>query len=121
MLLCSLRRSSGSWPLLSRAGMEISPRCCFHHFPCLSRHPSIPLLPLQFLTISSHPFASPPMPFQTSLAPFLCTSYPPQRGGALIKKWGRSSAASTAVSVVDAIKSLTTPTPEGDWFSSGVG
>jgi malate dehydrogenase (NADP+) len=42
------------------------------------------------------------------------------RGGALIKKWGRSSAASTAVSIVDAIKSLTTPTPEGDWFSSGV-
>ncbi|PON98607.1 Malate dehydrogenase, NADP-dependent [Trema orientale] len=42
------------------------------------------------------------------------------RGGVLIKKWGRSSAASTAVSVVDAIKSLVTPTPEGDWFSTGV-
>lgn len=42
------------------------------------------------------------------------------RGGALIKKWGRSSAASTAVSIVDAIKSLVTPTPEGDWFSTGV-
>ncbi|KAH7691684.1 Malate dehydrogenase (NADP(+)) protein [Dioscorea alata] len=42
------------------------------------------------------------------------------RGGVLIKKWGRSSAASTAVSMVDAIKSLITPTPEGDWFSSGV-
>lgn len=42
------------------------------------------------------------------------------RGGVLIKKWGRSSAASTAVSIVDAIKSLTIPTPEGDWFSSGV-
>jgi len=26
------------------------------------------------------------------------------RGGALIKKWGRSSAASTAVSIADAIK-----------------
>lgn len=38
----------------------------------------------------------------------------------LIKKWGRSSAASTSVSIVDAIKSLVTPTPEGDWFSSGV-
>lgn len=38
----------------------------------------------------------------------------------LIKKWGRSSAASTAVSIVDAIRSLITPTPEGDWFSSGV-
>ncbi|KAJ4829840.1 hypothetical protein Tsubulata_016553 [Turnera subulata] len=43
-----------------------------------------------------------------------------KRGGLLIQKWGRSSAASTAVSIVDAIKSLVTPTPEGDWFSSGV-
>lgn len=43
-----------------------------------------------------------------------------QRGGVLIQKWGRSSAASTAVSIADAIKSLITPTPEGDWFSSGV-
>ncbi|XP_056169310.1 malate dehydrogenase [NADP], chloroplastic isoform X2 [Syzygium oleosum] len=42
------------------------------------------------------------------------------RGGVLIKKWGRSSAASTAVSIADAMKSLVTPTPEGDWFSSGV-
>ncbi|KAI3974810.1 hypothetical protein MKX01_028070 [Papaver californicum] len=42
------------------------------------------------------------------------------RGGALIKKWGRSSAASTAVSIVDAIRSLVTPTPKGDWFSTGV-
>ena len=43
-----------------------------------------------------------------------------QRGGVLIKKWGRSSAASTAVSIADAMKSLVTPTKEGDWFSSGV-
>nr|CAC87698.1 NADP-dependent malate dehydrogenase [Saccharum officinarum] len=43
-----------------------------------------------------------------------------KRGGALIQKWGRSSAASTAVSIVDAIKSLVTHTPEGDWFSTGV-
>jgi hypothetical protein len=43
-----------------------------------------------------------------------------QRGGVLIEKWGRSSAASTAVSIADAIRSLVTPTPEGDWFSSGV-
>jgi malate dehydrogenase (NADP+) len=42
------------------------------------------------------------------------------RGGALIKKWGRSSAASTAVSVADAIRSLVEPTAEGDCFSSGV-
>ncbi|KAG0453117.1 hypothetical protein HPP92_025781 [Vanilla planifolia] len=43
-----------------------------------------------------------------------------KRGGVLIKKWGRSSAASTAVSIVDAIRSLVTPTANGDWFSSGV-
>ncbi|PKU82897.1 Malate dehydrogenase [NADP] 1, chloroplastic [Dendrobium catenatum] len=43
-----------------------------------------------------------------------------QRGGVLIQKWGRSSAASTAVSIVDGIRSLVTPTPEGDWFSSGI-
>ncbi|KAF8675229.1 hypothetical protein HU200_047898 [Digitaria exilis] len=43
-----------------------------------------------------------------------------KRGGVLIQKWGRSSAASTAVSIGDAIRSLITPTPEGDWFSSAV-
>lgn len=43
-----------------------------------------------------------------------------QRGGALIKKWGRSSAASTAVSVADAIRSLVVPTAPGDCFSSAV-
>lgn len=43
-----------------------------------------------------------------------------QRGGALIKKWGRSSAASTAVSTADAIRALVTPTPEGDCFSTAV-
>jgi malate dehydrogenase (NADP+) len=32
------------------------------------------------------------------------------RGGALIKKWGKSSAASTAVSISDAIRSLVRPT-----------
>uniref|UniRef100_A0A0A8YKP3 Malate dehydrogenase n=1 Tax=Arundo donax TaxID=35708 RepID=A0A0A8YKP3_ARUDO len=42
------------------------------------------------------------------------------RGGVLIEKCGRSSAASTTVSIVDAIRSLITPTSEGDWFSSGV-
>ncbi|KAJ9531878.1 hypothetical protein QJQ45_022016 [Haematococcus lacustris] len=43
-----------------------------------------------------------------------------QRGGALIKKWGKSSAASTAVSVADAIRSLVVPTPAGDCFSTAV-
>ena len=43
-----------------------------------------------------------------------------QRGGALIKKWGRSSAASTAVSIADAIRYLVVPTAPGDCFSTGV-
>lgn len=42
------------------------------------------------------------------------------RGGALIKKWGRSSAASTAVSIADAIQSLVNPTRPGDCFSTAV-
>lgn len=42
------------------------------------------------------------------------------RGGLLIKKWGRSSAASTAVSIESAIKDLVNPTAEGDWFSTAV-
>eukprot|EP00884_Botryococcus_braunii_P011176 jgi/Botrbrau1/20059/Bobra.200_1s0063.1 len=42
------------------------------------------------------------------------------RGAALIKKWGKSSASSTAVSIADAIKSLITPTPPGDCFSTAV-
>ena len=42
------------------------------------------------------------------------------RGGALIKKWGKSSAASTAVSIVDHIRSMTQPTAAGDWFSMAV-
>ncbi|CAD5191716.1 unnamed protein product [Musa acuminata subsp. malaccensis] len=41
-------------------------------------------------------------------------------GSVLIQKWGRSSAASTAVSTVDVIRSLVTPTPDGDWFFPGV-
>lgn len=53
--------------------------------------------------------------FKEQFTPIVAT-----RGGALIKKWGRSSAASTAVSIADAIRALVTPTPEGDCFSSGV-
>jgi malate dehydrogenase (NADP+) len=53
--------------------------------------------------------------FENEFTPKVAT-----RGGALIKKWGRSSAASTAVSIADAIRSLVQPTPEGDCFSSGV-
>ena len=40
-----------------------------------------------------------------------------QRGAAIIKARGASSAASAANAVVDTVKSLTTPTPEGDWTS----
>ena len=40
-----------------------------------------------------------------------------QRGAAIIKARGASSAASAANAVVDTVRALTTPTPDGDWFS----
>ncbi len=43
-----------------------------------------------------------------------------QRGAAIIKARGLSSAASAANAVVDTVRALTKPTPEGDWFSVGV-
>ncbi|HEY2342204.1 MAG TPA: malate dehydrogenase [Chthoniobacteraceae bacterium] len=43
-----------------------------------------------------------------------------QRGAAVLKARGFSSAASAANAVVDSIRSLTTPTPEGDWHSVAV-
>src|ERR1051325_7499507 len=43
-----------------------------------------------------------------------------QRGAAIIKARGLSSAASAANAVVDTVRNLTTPTPEGDWFSVAV-
>ena len=43
-----------------------------------------------------------------------------QRGAAIIKARGASSAASAANAVVDTVKSLTTPTPEGDWTSVAI-
>ncbi len=43
-----------------------------------------------------------------------------QRGAAIIKARGLSSAASAANGVVDTVRSLTTPTPAGDWFSVAV-
>ncbi|ADI38598.1 malate dehydrogenase [Waddlia chondrophila] len=42
------------------------------------------------------------------------------RGAQVISARGKSSAASAANAVVDAIRSLLIPTPEGEWFSSGV-
>src|SRR5262245_14859821 len=43
-----------------------------------------------------------------------------QRGAAIIKARGASSAASAANAVVDTVRSLCTPTPEGDWYSVSV-
>jgi malate dehydrogenase len=43
-----------------------------------------------------------------------------QRGAAIIKARGLSSAASAANAVVDTVRSLTNPTLEGDWFSVAV-
>ncbi len=43
-----------------------------------------------------------------------------QRGAAIIAARGASSAASAANGVVDTVRSLTTPTPEGDWTSVAV-
>ena len=43
-----------------------------------------------------------------------------QRGAAIIKARGLSSAASAANAVVDTVRSLTTPTREGDWYSVAV-
>jgi malate dehydrogenase len=43
-----------------------------------------------------------------------------QRGAAIIKARGLSSAASAANAVVDTVRSLTTPTREGEWYSVAV-
>ncbi|CAG9464991.1 unnamed protein product [Pedinophyceae sp. YPF-701] len=43
-----------------------------------------------------------------------------KRGAALIQKWGRSSAASTAVSISDAVKAIKYQTAGNDWYSSAV-
>ncbi|HSI15038.1 MAG TPA: malate dehydrogenase [Chthoniobacter sp.] len=43
-----------------------------------------------------------------------------QRGAAIIKARGLSSAASAANAVVDTVRSLVNPTPDGDWYSVAV-
>ena len=43
-----------------------------------------------------------------------------KRGAEIINARGKSSAASAANALVDAVRSLYTPTPKGDWFSSAV-
>ena len=43
-----------------------------------------------------------------------------QRGAAIIKARGSSSAASAANAAIDTVRSLVTPTPAGDWFSVAI-
>ena len=43
-----------------------------------------------------------------------------KRGAAIIQARGASSAASAANAVVDTVRSLSTPTPAGDWHSVAV-
>lgn len=43
-----------------------------------------------------------------------------KRGAEIIAARGKSSAASAASAIIDTIRSLYTPTPEGQWFSLGV-
>lgn len=43
-----------------------------------------------------------------------------QRGKAIIDARGKSSAASAANAALDTVRSLITPTPDGDWFSAAV-
>lgn len=43
-----------------------------------------------------------------------------KRGAAIIAARGKSSAASAASACIDHVKSLTTPTPEGGWFSAAI-
>lgn len=49
---------------------------------------------------------------------FLTTNQ--QRGKAIIEARGSSSAASAANAALDTLRSLVTPTPEGDWFSAAI-
>ena len=43
-----------------------------------------------------------------------------KRGAAIIAARGKSSAASAANAALDTIRSIITPTPEGDWFSAAI-
>ena len=43
-----------------------------------------------------------------------------KRGSAVIKARGASSAASAANAIIDSLRSITTPTPAGDWYSAAV-
>jgi malate dehydrogenase len=43
-----------------------------------------------------------------------------KRGAAVIKARGASSAASAANAIIDSLRALVSPTPQGDWFSAAV-
>lgn len=43
-----------------------------------------------------------------------------KRGAAILEKRGKSSAASAASAIIDSVKDLMLPTPQGDWFSSAI-
>jgi malate dehydrogenase len=43
-----------------------------------------------------------------------------KRGAAVIKARGASSAASAANAAIDSLRSLSMPTPQGDWFSAAI-
>jgi len=49
-----------------------------------------------------------------------CVKIVQQRGAAIIAARGKSSAASAASALIDAVKAINTPTPTGQWFSSAV-
>ena len=53
--------------------------------------------------------------FEESFIPIVA-----KRGSAVIKARGASSAASAANAAIDSVRSASTPTPAGDWFSAGV-
>jgi malate dehydrogenase len=64
-----------------------------------------------------------PLPEQISDSNWLANDFitaVQKRGAAIIKARGKSSAASAANAALAHIRSLVTPTPVGDWFSSGV-
>jgi malate dehydrogenase len=56
-------------------------------------------------------------------APWFTETYIPtvaKRGAAVIKARGASSAASAANAIIDSVRALVSPTPQGDWFSAAV-
>jgi malate/lactate dehydrogenase len=118
---CGEEGAKGGWGMRGVVITQVSvPSCCQHRSRssmCLSSSKSSPL----HLLISMHPQPThQPSILAPAAAHQVFTPTVAGRGGALIKKWGRSSAASTAVSIADAIRSLVVPTPKGDCFSTAV-